>query len=33
MLILDNLDNPDSITQGNNWQFCTEGVMGKLSSG
>lgn len=33
MFILDNLKNPGVTTQGNNWQFFTDGVMGGLSSG
>ena len=33
MFILDNLQNPGVTTQGNSWQFFTDGVMGGLSSG
>ena len=33
MFILDNLDNPGLTTQGNKWQFFTDGVMGGKSSG
>ncbi len=33
MFILDNLQNPGVTTQGNSWQFFTDGVMGGFSSG
>ena len=33
MFVLDNLENPGTTTQGNRWQFFTDGVMGGLSSG
>ena len=33
MFILDNLKNPGLTTQGNRWQFFTDGVMGGKSSG
>ena len=33
MFILDNLKNPGVTTQGNTWQFFTDGVMGGVSSG
>ena len=33
MFILDDLKNPGLTTQGNRWQFFTDGVMGGMSSG
>lgn len=33
MFVLDKLDNPGTTSQGQKWQFFTDGVMGGLSSG
>ena len=33
MFVLDILENPGLTTQGNRWQFFTDGVMGGISSG
>ena len=33
IFVLDNLQNPGKTSQGNSWQFFTDGVMGGISSG